>query len=215
MSTKTPNRPTPANRQHPPTRRRGAVAALREDQAHRTRRRYLVGALALAAVAGVVTAMMLSSSPTSSNAARRAPAFTMTTTAGTQVSLADFRGHNVLLYFSEGAGCGACLQQMAAIEKDKATFAKADVTVLPIVMNTRDQITRDMSTYGVKTPFLLDKGTASKAYGALGNGMHDGLPGHSFVLIDAKGMQRWFGDYPSMWLTPSDLLTQVSKQLAS
>jgi hypothetical protein len=81
------------------------------------------------------------------------------------------------------------------------------------VMNTRDQIMGDMSTYGVATPFLLDDGTVSKEYGTLGKGMHEGLPGHSFVLIDKTGTQRWYGEYPSMWLSPADLLTQINKHL--
>jgi peroxiredoxin len=156
--------------------------------------------------------MMLSSRPTTSSATRAAPSFTLSTTDGRTVSLADYHGKNVVLYFSEGAGCGSCLQQMGAIEKD-TSFAKANVTVLPIVMNTRDQIMHDMATYRVKTPFLLDDGTVSKEYGTLGKGMHEGLPGHSFVLIDKTGTQRWYGEYPSMWLSPADLLTQINKHL--
>jgi len=166
-----------------------------------------------AIVVAVVAAMMLTSRPTSSTATRVAPTFTLTNTAGTQVNLAAYRGKNVVLYFSEGAGCGSCMQQMGAIEKDKAAFDAAGVTVLPIVMNTRDQIMRDMATYGVRTPFLLDDGTVSRAYKTIGRGMHQGLPGHSFVLIDETGTQRWYGEYPSMWLAPNDLLAQIDKHL--
>jgi hypothetical protein len=85
--------------------------------------------------------------------------------------------------------------------------------VLPIVMNSRDQITRDMRLNRVSTPFLLDDGTVSKAYGTLGKGMHAGLPGHSFVLIDRSGQQRWYGEYPSMWLAPDQLLKEVQERL--
>jgi hypothetical protein len=70
-----------------------------------------------------------------------------------------------------------------------------------------------MSHYGVTTPFLLDDGTASKAYGTLGKGMHADLPGHSFVLIDAAGVQRWYGEYPSMWLEPQALLDEIKTRL--
>lgn len=217
MSTKTPQRPRSAG--HPsghPARRPGYMAALRESEARRARRRrLLIAALVTAVIAGVVTAMMLSSRPNTSSATRVAPGFTLSTTAGKTVTLADYRGKNVVLYFSEGAGCGSCLQQMAAIEKDQAAFDKADIVVLPIVMNTRDQITHDMATYGVKTPFLLDDGTVSREYHTIGKGMHDGLPGHSFVLVDASGTQRWYGEYPSMWLKPADLLSQISKHLAA
>jgi len=128
------------------------------------------------------------------------------------VSLAALRGKNVLLYFSEGAGCQSCLVQMAQIEKDPG-FAAAGLTVLPIVMNSKAQITADMATNGVRTPFLIDDGTVSTAYGTIGKGMHAGLPGHSFVLIDKAGKQRWYGEYPSMFLSPTDLLKEVRSRL--
>jgi hypothetical protein len=87
------------------------------------------------------------------------------------------------------------------------------VTVLPIVMNTADEIRQDMARNGVKTPFLLDDGTVASSYGTLGKGMHKGLPGHSFVLIDADGTQRWYGEYPSMYLPAADLLDQIRQNL--
>ena len=71
-----------------------------------------------------------------------------------------------------------------------------------------------MKLNDVTTPFLLDDGTVSQEYGTLGKGMHAGLPGHSFVLIDKNGVQRWYGEYPSMWLDPGELLTAVRDHLA-
>ena len=166
------------------------------------------------AVVGIVAAMMLTSRQESSSAIKVAPSFTLTDTSGASVSLASYKGKNVLLYFSEGAGCQACLVQMGQIETDPA-FAAAGLTVLPIVMNTREQITADMAANGVRTPFLLDDGTVSTEYGTIGKGMHAGLPGHSFVLIDKTGKQRWYGEYPSMWLSTADLLREVSSHLTS
>ena len=174
----------------------------------------VIAAIAGVALIGLVAAMMLTSRPESSDAVRVAPGFTLTDTSGVRHTLAQYRGQNVLLFFSEGAGCQSCLVQMREIEKQADAFAKADVTVLPIVMNTRQQITADMAANGVKTPFLLDNGQVSKAYGVLGKGMHAGLPGHSFVLIDKKGRQLWYGEYPSMWLAPKDLLSEVQQRLS-
>ena len=94
---------------------------------------------------------------------------------------------------------------MAEIGKEPG-FADAGIAVVPIVMNTADQINADRERLGVATAFLLDDGTVSAAYGTLGTGMHEGLPGHGFVLVDAEGMQRWYGNYPSMWIDPKDLL---------
>jgi peroxiredoxin len=194
------------------------INQLREAQALKERRRQrrirLTWLGVTVAVIGIVAAMMLTSRQETSATTKVAPDFTLTDTSGAQVSLAGLRGKNVLLYFSEGAGCQACLVQMSQIEKDPA-FAAAGLTVLPIVMNTKEQIIADMAANGVRTPFLLDDGTVSTAYGTIGKGMHAGLPGHSFVLIDKTGKQRWYGEYPSMWLSNADLLGQIRSRLAS
>lgn len=195
-----------------------ARAERQAESAEKKRRRgqgrliWIISGIVLVAI---VAAMMLTSRPDSSNTVRAAPKFTLTDTAGVTHKLSEHRGENVLLYFSEGAGCQSCLVQMAEIEKNADQFADQDVTVLPIVMNTKEQITHDMALNGVKTPFLLDDGTVSDEYGTLGKGMHADLPGHSFVLIDKTGQQRWYGEYPSMWLAPAELLDEVRTRLDS
>jgi peroxiredoxin len=195
-------------------RRQCAEQAARAS-GRRRRLRIMIGTASALALVAAVTAMMLTSRPESSDAIRTAPEFTLTDTGGSEHTLAQHRGENVLLYFSEGAGCQSCIVQMGEIEKQAAAFEKLDVTVLPIVMNTREQITADMTANGVTTPFLLDDGTVSEAYGTLGKGMHAGLPGHSFVLIDRQGRQRWYGEYPSMWLAPQDLLDEIRSNLSA
>ncbi|WP_224280302.1 peroxiredoxin family protein [Nocardioides lacusdianchii] len=195
-------------------RRQCAEQAARAS-GRRRRLRIMIGTASALALVAAVTAMMLTSRPESSDAIRTAPDFTLTDTGGSEHTLAQHRGENVLLYFSEGAGCQSCIVQMGEIEKQAAAFEKLDVTVLPIVMNTREQITADMTASGVTTPFLLDDGTVSEAYGTLGKGMHAGLPGHSFVLIDRQGRQRWYGEYPSMWLAPQDLLDEIRSNLSA
>lgn len=195
-------------------RRQRAEQAARAS-GRRRRLRIRIGTASALALVAAVTAMMLTSRPESSDAIRTAPEFTLTDTGGSEHTLAQHRGENVLLYFSEGAGCQSCIVQMGEIEKRAAAFEKLDVTVLPIVMNTREQITADMTANGVTTPFLLDDGTVSEAYGTLGKGMHAGLPGHSFVLIDRQGRQRWYGEYPSMWLAPQDLLDEIRSNLSA
>lgn len=189
--------------------------AAAQTQRRRTRIVTWIGWLSGVTVAAIVAVMLLTSQSVSATGSSVAPDFALPTTSDATVSLAKLRGKPVLLYFNEGAGCGSCILQMGEIEKRKADFDALGLTVLPIVMNSRADITADMQRYGVSTPFLLDDGTVSKAYGTLGKGMHAGLPGHSFVLIDAAGVQRWYGEYPSMWLSPDDLLTQVRSRLNS
>lgn len=198
-----------ATRQELHARQKAAAAA---DKRRSRWKRWLSWTAALAAVAMIV-GMLLTSQTTSATTSNTAPDFTLPTTADTTVTLSRLRGKPVLIYFNEGAGCGACIMQMAEIEKRRADFDALGITVLPIVMNTKADITADMTRYGVTTPFLLDDGTVSKAYGTLGKGMHANLPGHSFVLIDAAGAQRWYGEYPSMWLDPTTLISEVSTRL--
>ncbi len=219
MSTKTAHRPQQSHgHQHPPTRRtrRAGVRKAAERAARaraERRRRLLLWAALLVAVATVIGAALWSARDTSDASSRQAPDFTLTDTSGGTVRLADLRGRNVVLYFNEGAGCQSCLLQMVDIERNADRFAAANITVLPIVMNSAEQIKADMTANGVRTAFLLDDGTVSAAYGTLGKGMHEGLPGHSFVLIDSDGVQRWYGEYPSMYLSSADLLTEIRRRL--
>ena len=98
------------------------------DAAHR--HRLVVGGIwtvVVLVVAGLVTAALLSSRPQESTAGRVAPDFTLKDSAGGSVTLSGLRGHPVLLYFSEGAGCDACIVQQAKIEAEPG-FAAAGIT---------------------------------------------------------------------------------------
>lgn len=198
-----------AERQH-------VLDEVKKEQGKTEARRRRIGLAAWAAgllvVVTLVTAGLLGSRPAVSADTRVAPGFTLPTSDGGTVSLSSLRGSPVILYFNEGAGCDSCLLQMAEIEKEPG-FAEAGITVLPIVMNTAEIINAERERLGVSAPFLLDDGEVSDAYGTLGSGMHEGLPGHGFVLIDAEGVQQWYGNYPSMWLDPEDLLDEALSRL--
>ena len=144
------------------------------------------------------------------SAAGSAPGFSLASTDGTTVSLADFRGRDVLLYFNEGVGCDACFYQMAELEADQPVLRERGLTILPIVVNTEPDVRREMARFGVSTPFLIDADRGvSNAYGVLGKGMHADLPGHTFVLVDGTGRIRWARSYPSMFVRTPDLLAAV------
>ncbi|TRW45746.1 peroxiredoxin family protein [Georgenia yuyongxinii] len=204
--------PRPTAKQRKIDAKLARVRAEAAAAARRQRNRRIARIVGLLVVIGLVSYGLLSSRQQSSAEARLATDFTLPTTDGGSVTLSELRGSPVVLYFNEGAGCASCTVQMAEIEKEPG-FAEAGITVLPIVMNTAEQILPDMARYGATTPYLLDDGKVSDAYGTLGTGMHEGLPGHGFVLVDADGVQRWQGDYPSMWLEPSKLLEEVTSRL--
>ena len=184
----------------------------RAKEQRRTRLIRLGGLIAFLVVVGLVVAALLSARPVENSEAAVATPFSMPLSDGGTVSLSDYSGRPVILYFNEGAGCDSCLMQMAAIEQEPG-FAEAGIDVLPIVMNPAEVINGERARLGVQAAFALDDGTVSDAYGTLGTGMHAGLPGHGFVLIDSEGVQRWYGNYPSMWLDPKELLEIVTGKL--
>lgn len=124
--------------------------------------------------------------------------------------MADFRGKDVLLYFSEGVGCDTCFYQMRELDQNAAKVSAEGFTILPIVVNPADQVQAELDRFGLTTPFLIDAdGSVSDAYGVLGTGMHENLPGHSFILVDGSGQIAWRGDYPSMFVTTAQLLADI------
>lgn len=139
-----------------------------------------------------------------------APAFTLPSTDGGRVSLADHAGRDVLLYFNEGVGCDSCFYQMVELEENAALFSDAGIEILPIVANPLSDVANETARFGLRTPYLSDADArVSAAYGVLGNGMHAGVPGHTFVLVDGSGDIRWSQEYPSMFVSANELLAAL------
>ncbi len=213
-----PRRATGATRR--PSARQLKLKAEKRRQARRRARRaaLLWSAAAVVLAAGITAAMLVTSGSGAlqHSTVRSAPGFTLPSTSGQTVSLASSRGRDVVLYFNEGVGCDACFYQMRQFEQDAAQLTKAGITILPIVMNPASQIRPELASFGLHTPYLIDStGSVSRAYSMLGEGMHAGLPGHGFVLIDAHGTERWYGEYPSMYLSTSGLIQQVRAHLGT
>jgi len=166
---------------------------------------------------GVVALFALTGGPSGSERvpAGRAPAFNLPTTDGGSVSLADYRGENVLLYFNEGVGCDACFYQMVEIEQHADALERAGLSVIPIAVNRMGDVQRQVAELGLGIPWAVDESKeVSAAYGVLGTGMHADLPGHSFVLIDGSGRIRWNEAYPSMFVKTKELLETLRPSLA-
>ena len=160
-------------------------------------------------VAGAGLMLVANARTTGGGTTGAAPAFTLPSTDGRIVSLADYRGRDVLLYFNEGVGCDICFGQLVEIERS-GVFRDADLTVLPVVVNDLESTQQQLDRFGITTPFLVDPAKdVSRAYDTLGRGHHADLPGHSFVLIDGDGAIAWRGDYPTMWVEPAALAAQV------
>jgi peroxiredoxin Q/BCP len=62
----------------------------------------------------------------------KAPAFTLPGDGGTRVSLKDFKGHNLVLYFYPKADTPGCTKEAIAFSGLRAAFAKANTEILGV-----------------------------------------------------------------------------------
>ncbi|MFF0131728.1 peroxiredoxin family protein [Streptomyces mirabilis] len=196
-------------RKKPPLRRPEATLAAAR-QAKRRRLTWLLSGTA-AVVALVVLYAVFSTSPAKNTSStgtsydvgspgigKTAPAFTLAASTGKQVSLNDYRGKNVLLYFQEGLTCQPCWDQMTVLEKSAAKVKTAGIDdIVSITSDPADLITRKTKDMGLTTPVLSDPGLkVSQQYGANQYGMMGtSRDGHSFLLVGPDGNIRWRADY--------------------
>ncbi|WP_236826465.1 MULTISPECIES: peroxiredoxin [unclassified Blastococcus] len=127
-----------------------------------------------------------------------APDFTLPGTDGQDVSLSDFRGENVLLYFHEGLGCQACWDQIRDLEAATPQLEEAGVDRLVSITNApQDLLVQKMDDDGLESLALADPDLAAiEAYKANKYGMMgDTTAGHSFILVDGEGEIVWRADY--------------------
>jgi peroxiredoxin len=129
---------------------------------------------------------------------KAAPAFTLTADSGQKVSLNDYRGKNVLLYFQEGLTCPPCWDQMTVLEKDAKRIKAIGIdAVVSITTDSVGDIARKVSDMGLTTSVLSDPDmVVSHQYGANRFGMMGtSRDGHTFILVGPDGVIRWRADY--------------------
>ncbi len=118
-----------------------------------------------------------------------APAFALSSTGGTTVSLADFKGRPVVLVFYPGDDTPVCTKQLNSYNDELAEFEKLDAQVLGISAQGVDSHEKFSGKHGFRFPLLADTDKAvAGAYGTLGP---IGFPRRSVFIIDGEGVVRY------------------------
>lgn len=143
-----------------------------------------------------------------------APDFSLSSTKGSTISLADYRGKDVLLFFNEGVMCSPCWQEVSRLERYKADFDNLNTVIIPISVD--DQLTWDpiLKEEKITTPILIDaERKVSTAYKILRtpSSMHDDRPGHTYVHITPDGKIHASVDFPNMNAPTTELLKHIEE----
>lgn len=119
-----------------------------------------------------------------------APDFTLSSTAGTDVTLSQLRGRNVLLAFFPLAFTRTCTQEMCAFTEDYGQFQHANTVVLPISVDSVPTLKEFKAKERISVDLLSDyKRDVSRRYGTLLEERF--YSNRAYVLIDRNGLVRW------------------------
>ena len=125
-------------------------------------------------------------------AGAKAPTFTLPRDGGTTVSLNDFKGRNLVLYFYPKADTPGCTKEAIAFSALRAAFAKAGTDILGVSADQVAAQDKFKSKHKLKIALGSDESkTMLQAYGAWGE---KSMYGRKFMgvirktfLIDGTG----------------------------
>jgi peroxiredoxin len=124
-----------------------------------------------------------------------APLFTLTDTEKKPVSLADYKGKNVVLLFFPLAFTGTCTAELCAMRDDIASYNNMDAQVLAISVDSLFVLAKFKAEQNFNFPLLSDfNKNVSQAYGCLYETfIHDmkGVSKRSAFVIDKEGIVRY------------------------
>lgn len=125
--------------------------------------------------------------------------FTISDLEGKQVSLSDFAGKPVILFFW-AVWCPFCTEELPHLQKQYTNIKAKGIEVLAIDINdSSERLKKFLSRHNITLPVLMDeKNRVSTAYQV------NGIP--TYVLIDANGKIQFQGN-----ILPADyiqILTQ-------
>ena len=181
---------------------------------------YVIGIIAILLIAGLTyRAYTQASSKIDFNSAvgKQAPDFSLSDINGKTVTLSDYKGKNVVLFFNEGAMCyPSCWNQIAQLAED-SRFNNEDTVAFSIVVDTKDEWKRIMSQMPAlsKASILFDTSKeVSTKYGVLAvpSSMHMGMmPGHTYIVVDKQGIIGYVFDDPSMGIRNDQIASEIEK----
>ena len=114
-------------------------------------------------------------STTKLHAGTPAPGFTLSDAAGRRISLADFRGKSVIVYFYPRASTPGCTTEACDFRDSLTALQGTGFEVLGISPDAREALSAFAAEHALTFPLLADEDhTTARAYGAWGEKFVDG-----------------------------------------
>jgi len=122
----------------------------------------------------------------------KAPTFTLPGDGGTKVSLKNFKGRNLVLYFYPKANTAGCTQEAIAFSRLRRDFAKAGTEILGVSADPLPALDKFRTKHKLTIALASDETKAMlEAFGAWGEKSLYGRKYHGVIrktfLIDAQG----------------------------
>jgi peroxiredoxin Q/BCP len=134
-----------------------------------------------------------------------APDFRGKTTDGAEMSLADFRGKKLVLYFYSMDFSPACTMQACSLRDHGQEIRAKGAEILGVSTQRAASHQRFGQTYKLSFPLLADTNMAiARAYGAIGGGLFGGIKAAMGVvdrvtfIIDEQGKIAHIIDSPNI-----------------
>jgi peroxiredoxin Q/BCP len=135
-----------------------------------------------------------------------APDFHGTTTDGTPVSLAGYRGKKLVMYFYPMDDTPGCTRQACSLRDHNAEIAAKGAAILGVSTQDEKSHQKFTSKYKLNFPLLADTdGSVGRAYGTLGGGglmsklkSAAGMADRITFIVDEKGRIAHVIDKPDV-----------------
>jgi len=123
---------------------------------------------------------------------KKAPAFTLASSDGEKVSLGDFKGQKVILYFYPKDDTPGCTREAEGFRAALPKIKKKNAVVLGVSRDSVESHCKFIDKYGLNFPLLSDPdGKVLRAYGAWGEKNMYGKKTEGVlrttVIIDGEG----------------------------
>ena len=144
-----------------------------------------------------------------------APEWMLEDSAGSPVSINDYKGRPVVVIFYLGYGCLHCVEQLQAFTPQAETFRKAGIEMVAISTDKPADLTKSVADFGSTVPIRLLSNSeldVFKTYRAFDD--FENQPLHGTFLIDGEGRIRWqdIGHEPFM---DHEFVLKESKRLVN